>query len=49
MGNNNNQSKNKINDEINKHLSEKQQLQQCMCILATCKVNETRNDNNRKK
>ena len=34
----------KINDELNRHLSEKQQLQRCMAILNTCKVNAWRNN-----
>ena len=34
----------KINEELNKHLSEAQQLQRCMAILNTCKVNAWRNN-----
>lgn len=34
----------KINDELNKHLSEAQQLQRCMNILNSCKVNAWRNN-----
>ena len=34
----------KINDELNKHLSEAQQLQRCMAILNTCKVKAWRNN-----
>lgn len=34
----------KINEDLNKHLSEAQQLQRCMSILNTCKVNAWRNN-----
>ncbi len=34
----------KINQDLNKYLSEAQQLQRCMSILNTCKVNAWRNN-----